>query len=145
MKRVIGIALSILLLLFGGCTLWEQVSMENTEYLTVTVVNDVRDADIWILPATAANLNTTVWGTATAAKVSIGESRLAKAAISEETALYMFRMIDADDFYYAADSLVLEEGWTVRIFGEDLNAIAIEVTDENGVLRNTYEVFAARL
>ena len=113
--------------------------------MTVTFVNGVRDADVWILPETAENLKTTLWGTATAAKVATGERRETPLCAPGDDGLYILRMIDTDHFYYSANGITLQPGWTLEIKGAELHHITLEVTDENGVLNNSYKVFAARL
>ena len=117
--------------------------MEPTGNKTVTFVNSVRDADAWILPQTAANLKTTVWGTATVPKAKTGESRQVPLCEAGDGGLYIFRMIDADGFFHSANGIVLEDGWRVKVGGED--GVVLEVWDVDGVLQNTHEVFVARL
>lgn len=111
----------------------------------VTFINKVNDADVWILTDTEENRKTTLWGTATVSNVKKGESRISPLCESGDDGHYMFRMIDADGFFYSAGGIVLQKGWTVEIKGEALQSIIIEVTDENGALKNTYKVFSAKL
>ena len=111
----------------------------------VTFINGARDADIWILPDTQENRKTTLWGTATASKVKTDESRLAPLCEEGDNGRYLLRMIDTDGFYYAADSITLQDGWTLRIYETDVMASTLEVTDGSGVKQGTYEVFCARL
>ena len=118
---------------------------EITSNKTVTFINEVNEADVWILPKTEKNLKTTVWGAPTVSKVKKGESRPAPLCEPGNDGLYMFRMIDTDSFFYSANDIILEAGWTLRIKGDDLQSFTVEVTDESGVLKNTYKVFAARL
>ena len=59
--------------------------------------------------------------------------------------LYVFRMIDADGFFHSADALALEDGWTVKIQGDGLQAISLEISDPDGVVRHACPVFSARL
>ena len=117
--------------------------MEPTITKTVTFVNTVRDADAWILPQTAANLKTTVWGTATVPKAKTGESRQVPLGEAGDGGFYIFRMIDADGFFHSANGIVLEDGWRVKVGGED--GVVLEVLDGDGVLQKTHEVFSARL
>lgn len=79
------------------------------------------------------------------AKVQTGESRPAPLREPGDGGLYVFRMIDTDGFFHSADGLVLEDGWTVKIEGDGMQGVSIEVSDGNGVLQRTYEVFSARL
>lgn len=131
------------LLLLCGCQAKERIEMEPISNKTVTFVNAVRDADAWILPQTAANLKTTVWGTATVPKAKTGESRQVPLCEAGEGGLYIFRMIDADGFFHSANGIVLEDGWRVKVGGED--GVVLEVWDGDGVLQKTHEVFVARL
>ena len=112
---------------------------------TVTFVNAARDADAWILPQTAANLKTTVWGTATVPKAKMGESRHVPLCEAGDEGLYIFRMIDVDGFFYSANGIVLEDGWLLTIKRNDFESISIVVSDEDDVLQDTHAVFSARL
>ena len=72
----------------------------GTKEISVTFVNGVEDADIWILPQTDENLGTTLWGTPTlkdSVKDTIGTCRIEGGAEN-----YIVRIIDADEAYYAA-------------------------------------------
>lgn len=140
-KAACTVMFLLLLLLLCSCQTEEPSKMENT----VTFINTVTEADVWILPQTARNLKTTVWGTATAEKVKTGESR--KAALCEpgNDGLYIFRMIDTDGFYYSANGISLKADRQLRIKESDTHEFSLEVTDSNGVLQNTYDVFAAKL
>ena len=138
-------ALCAVLLLLCSCKAKEQDDMKHQNDLTVTFINGVRDADVWILPETEANLKTTLWGTATAAQVITGERRETPLCDPGDDGLYILRMIDSDHFYYSANGITLRAGWTMEVKGAELHSVTLEVTDENGVLNNTYAVFAARL
>ena len=146
MKRVVLIVMCLLTLLpFGGCKTKKQDQPETKSIGTVTLRSSIVHADVWLLPDTEQNRKTTLWGTAAAADVKAGESRAAALCEPGGSGLYLFRMIDADGFYYAANGLTLKAGWTVEIKGSDLQAMTVEVTDETGKLQNTYDVFAAKL
>lgn len=144
-KAGIIIVCIMALLSLLGCRENQQTSTEAVNTKTVTVVNEVREADVWIIPDTEANRKTTVWGTATASKVTVGEKRAVQIAEPGDNGRYLFRMIDTESFYYSANEVTVEEGWTVRVKGDDLTGVTLEVEDENGALQATYEVFAARL
>ena len=118
---------------------------EIVKHSKINFINNVNDADIWILPDTEKNRKTTLWGTAGASNVKKGERRVSPLCEPGDEGRYIFRMIDVDSFFYSADGIELKEDWTAEIKGDDLNSITIEVTDENGTLKNTYKVFAARL
>ena len=140
MKNAVLYLITILLLC--GC---QTNHTETVNDKTVTFINGVKDADVWILPETKENLKTTLWGTATVSGIKTDESREAPLCEAGDDGLYIIRMIDTDNIYYSADGIMLEEGWTVHITGNDLYSVTVEVTDGNGVLKNTYEVFAASL
>ncbi len=139
---VIAILIAALLC---ACTTEGDTDMENTVKETVTFINDAQDADIWILPDTEANRKTTVWGAASASQVAKGECRVTELCEPGDKGLYLLRMIDTDSFYYAASGIKLQADDTLRIDASDPYAVVLEVTDVNGNLRDTYEVFSARL
>ncbi len=141
---LIAVCLPVLLLL-GGCGAAEQNGTPIQNDKTMICINDVNEADIWILPDTEANRKTTLWGTATASEIKKGESRELSLCEAGDEGLYLFRMIDTDGFFYSAGGITLEEGWTLQIEGDDLQTFSVEVTDENGDPKGFYEVFAARL
>ena len=141
MKKTLLFFLSFLTLtLLCGCAVKEQSNMDNK----ITLINEVKDADVWILPNTKENKKTTVWGKAAAPKVKTGESRETLLPDAGDNGLYIFRMIDTESFFYSADGIKLEQGWIVKIKEKDTNSAELEVTDKNGSL-NTYKVFKARL
>ena len=140
MKKIV-ICLGMILLLFG-C---KASRKENVKDKTVTLINEVKDADIWILPKTEENLKTTVWGEATVSGIKAQESRKAVLCEAGDNGLYIIRMIDADSIFYSADDIILKSGWTLRISGNDLKSVTAEVTNEKGIPQNTYKLFAASL
>ena len=147
---IIGACLIAALILLCGCMAEEQNTMEtkstkSASDKSVTVVNEVTEADFWILPQTEENQKTTLWGTATASKVKTGESRTAGLCEGGDMGLYLIRMIDADGFYYSVNCVAIENGWSVTIKENGAMSALAEVTDENGTPQSTYEVFVARL
>ena len=144
MKKAVLIFVCLFTLLLCGCDSKEQSDMDNKNG-TVTVINKVKDADIWILPQTEKNLKTTVWGTATVSKLKTSESRQAPLCEPGDDGLCIFRMIDTDSFYYSANGIKLENGDTLEIKENEAQAYALEVRGKNGRVKNTYDVFSARL
>ncbi len=144
-KTILFAACFLALLLLCGCKSQETGNTPTTGGKTVTVLNEVTDADIWILPDTDKNRKTSVWGTATVSKAPTGESCQAALCEPGDTGMYLLRMIDTESFYYSANGVALEDGWTMKISGDGFLSTVLEVTDENGVLQNTYDVFTARL
>ena len=147
MRKALSILLCLVTIsLFCGCsTTKESETTATVTDRTVTLINSVNEADIWVLPDTEANRKTTLWGTATASNLQTGSSCQAGIDKPGDDGLYLFRMIDTDKMYYSSDNILLEDGWTLEIKGDLKTGIVIEVTDKDGALNATYEVFAARL
>ena len=78
-------------------------------------------------------------------KLKTDESRQAPLCEPGDDGLCIFRMIDTDSFYYSANGIKLENGDTLEIKENKEQAFALEVRDENGRVKNTYEMFSARL
>ena len=140
MKKAVICLIAALLLC--GCAATRKKTA-NSE--TVTFINGLKDADIWILPKTEENLKTTVWGKPTVSGIKADESRELPLCEAGDSGLYIIRMIDTGNILYSADGVMLESGWTVRITGDDLRSVVLEVTDGNGDIKDTYGVFAASL
>lgn len=146
MKRIlISVVCLLIPIALLSCNVKEKNSVETKNRITITVIDDVKEADIWILSDTAANKKTSVWGKATASHVALGESRRVPLCEPGDDGKYILRMIDSDSFYYSANGIELQAGWTLRIKEKGSGAVAAEVSDENGLLKNTYDVFSARL
>ena len=122
----------------------QQQSTQNTQQ-TVTILNEVQTADIWILPDTEENKKTTLWGSATASQLPAGESREVGLCEAGENGCYLLRMIDTESFYYAAGGITLNPGDTLVVQGEVLQSVTATVKDAGGSTVKTYEVFSARL
>ena len=60
---------------------------------TITIINGVYEASIWILPDTEANRKTTLWGTATVSKIQADSSSQAGIDKPGDNGQYLFRMI----------------------------------------------------
>ena len=147
MRKALSILLCLVTIsLFCGCnTTKESETVATTCDRTITIINSVYEASIWVLPDTEANRKTTLWGTATVSKLQADSSSQAGIDKPGDNGQYLFRMIDTDKMYYSSENLVLEDGWTLEIKGNIRSGVTIEVTDKDGKLNATYEVFAARL
>ena len=145
--RNAAVALLGLLLLLSLCSCGkdETDEVKHMDQKTLLVINSVRESDIWILPDTPANRKTTVWGTACASKVTTGERRQILLSKPGENGLYLFRMIDADGFFYSANGVMLQTDWSLQIEEDGERRVMLTVTDETGSLQSTCEVFKARL
>jgi len=100
--------------------------------ISVTFLNNVEEADIWILPQTEDNPNSSLWGTPTVSKMRVGEQK-AVTVSDEGTGRYIVRIIDCDRAIYAASDVVLDDGYTIRFEMEETKYDAsITVLDQNG-------------
>ena len=144
-KTSLIIAGLLILLLICACSGQEETSMEPTIIGSVTLVNNVQDTDVWILPQTEENLKPTLWGAATAAKVKTGESRSVSLCEPGDDGFYLLRMIDTEGFYYSANGLFLEANWTIQIKETDQHSFTADVLNADGSLVATYELFSAKL
>ena len=120
-------------------------TQETTAAQSVTVINGVKDADIWLLPHTQQNLKTTVWGKATAPQVKTGEKRQVPLCEPGENGQYLLRMIDSDHFYYSANGITLKAGDTLQLEDDEAGGVSATLTDPSGAVTATCKVFRARL
>ena len=117
-------------------------SMEYVPTVSVTVRNEVEEADVWLLPQTEENLKTSLWGTPGAAALGVGERAELCLSNPENAETWLVRIIDVDQAYYAAQDLKLEDGWTVAFKSEGSKFEAvIEVLDQTGAVVCTAEAF----
>ena len=148
MRKAISVLLCLFtLMVFCSCnTTKESETMATTSCdRTITITNRVYEASVWVLPDTEANRKTTLWGTPTVSKIGADESCQAGIGKPGDNGLYIFRMIDTEKMYYSSENIVLEDGWTLEIKQDSTHVYVIEVTDKDGNLNATYEVFAAKL
>ena len=114
---------------------------ESNKTISVTFINDVEKADIWILPQTKENLKTSLWGTATISKLKPGEKKTISINDFEE-GRYIVRIIDDDKAYYSANDIVLKENYTIRFKTDETKYEAELVTlDQNGEAVSKTEAF----
>ena len=149
MKKIIAAIALLFVLLLSGCGDQEPTDtsdLSSGQAIQITLVNEVDAGDVWILPQTEENIKTTLWGTATAAAVATDEQRSVSLTPAGESGLYIFRMIDADDLYYAANGLSLKDGYTIRI-GEGSSPMTaiVEVTRADGTMVSTHSITSAKL
>ncbi len=117
-------------------------SMMYIPAVDVTFVNEVEKADIWILPQTEENLNTSLWGTATIAGLGAGEQAEVSVTGSYETELFILRIIDDDHAFYSVNDLLLLDGYTLVFKTENARTEAvIEILDESGNVVSSQEAF----
>ena len=118
--------------------------MDDT--ITVSFVNEVEPADVWILENTEANLKTSLWGTASLPKAKL-ENEYAVTVRKDSGNSYLLRIIDTDEIYYAADDITLKDGYSLIIYRSDgeFQEIILSVYDEAGEKVADYSVFNAAL
>ena len=103
--------------------------------VSVTFINDVEQADIWILPQTKEILRTTVWGKSTISKLKSGEEKTV--SLNDTEGKFIVRIIDRNSAYYAADEITLRDGYKIHFKTEDTkyeSTIDIVDTNENTLL-----------
>ena len=114
---------------------------ESNKTISVTFINDVEKADIWILPQTKKNLKTSLWGTATISKLKPGEKKTISINDFEE-GRYIVRIIDDDKAYYSANDIILKENYIIRFKTDETKYEAELVTlDQNGEAVSKTEAF----
>ncbi len=135
-RFVVFCAVGILLAVGGAFCLFFYFKGSNAtpapaKEISVTFVNEVENADVWILPRTEENLKTTLWGTPTLSGSGKGSTEICRVDGGAE--YYIVRIIDADEGYYAANDLILLDGYTVRFTADaDKYHAALAVIDGNG-------------
>ena len=116
-----------------------QLNETESKGASVTFINDVEEADIWIIPQTEENLNSSVWGTPTFSKMRAGEKET-HILSDEGTGKYIVRIIDTDQAYYASNDIVLDNHYTVRFETDGAKYDAqIVVLDEKGNIVSSFE------
>lgn len=115
--------------------------LTETKKISVTFINDVEKADIWILPQTEKNLKSSLWGTATISKLERGDNRTVKINESDE-GKYIVRIIDFDHAYFSADDMVIEDNGTIH-FQTDETKYEAEIVsvDRSGNTLSSKEAF----
>ena len=150
MKKLVPFAACLLLgaVLFG-CgkkpAAPEQPKPATADGPTVTIRNDLAEADVWLIPDTEANRKTTLWGTATAGKLALNATQDVALDALGGPGAYLLRAIGTDHMYYEANGLALAAGSTVRLCpGEGPGSVRVEVTDAAGKTE-AIDGFAGRL
>ena len=146
-KRRLLILTSVLLcLLFCSCGAVQGEPDMNPDNqsrpqssISVTFLNNVEEADIWILPQTEDNLKTSLWGTPTFSKMIIGDQKTCTVS-DEGTGRYIVRIIDCDQAFYAASDVVLNDGYMIRFETDETKYDAsITVLNKNGAIVSSNE------
>lgn len=106
----------------------KETPAESGKTISVTFVNEVEEADIWILPQTEENLQTSLWGTATISKLKPGEQKTV--GINGNQEKYIVRIIDVDQAYYSANDIALDENYMIRFRTDESKFEAKLVTSD---------------
>lgn len=120
-------------------------SKKTTEH-DVTLVNNVKTADIWILPQTDKNLKSSLWGTATVKNLKANEQRNITLSKTDEQEKYIIRVIDDEHAYYSAKDISLGDGYEIhfKTDGSKFDAV-IEIINEKGDVLSTQAAFVGVL
>ena len=116
-------------------------SMTYVPTVSVCVVDECAEADLWILPQTEENLHTTLWGPAT---VHLAEGEQADLVLqgAYDGDPFLIRIIDGDSGYYAANDVILHEGDRI-VFRSGSDGTRydarIEILDGDGAVVSSYE------
>lgn len=114
--------------------------------ITVTFENDVVCADVWILPQTGENLETTLWGKATVGSLGAGETAEIRLTEDDSAQAWLVRIIDEDHAFYSADDLKLADGFRIVFRSDDTRFEAVlEVLDREGTPVSASEAFTGML
>ena len=142
----------MLMLTLFGCGKRNHTQIQNGAAFTesvsfrVTFVNDAAAADVWILPQTDKNLKSTVWGTATIAKLNAGEQREVRIAKPDDAEAFLIRILDGGHAYYAARDISLDDGCSIRfVSGDTMSDAVIEILDADGNVLHTQRAFVGAL
>lgn len=113
------------------------------EVVNFTFTNEVEGGDVWILPNTKENRETSLWGKATVPKAEKGIAY--PVFVNRDTHdEYLFRMIDRGDIFYDGGVLMLYKNQAITLVkGEE--GITIIVTDSSGNIQIKKAVFNAAL
>ena len=119
--------------------------------INVTFVNEVNEADIWILPQTEENTNST-WGNATISKLPVNEEKEISLQENRDAESWIINII-AGYQYYSVSDIALKEGYTIIFKTEtkEYNGIQhknefIEILDQNGnLLSKNEDIFIGSL
>lgn len=123
----------------------EEVLDSELEEAAICFLHGIRTADIWILPATKENRETTLWGTPTIGKLAPHEERRLSLKDLGGSGMYLIRAIDEKGMYYAVDDVSLEAGYTLRLEETRPLSAVLVVMDADGASVAADRGFVGRL
>lgn len=147
MKKTL-VVLAVLLMVFSmaSCGKEKEPKTETIKTCEIGVLNEIPDADVWILPDIETYRKTTSWGTANIAKADSNSKEKIQAIVEDGQGMYLIRIIDADKMFYSADGVAIGEGqYIVLRLGENSMSAFAEVHNADDSLDKEYEMFVGRL
>lgn len=121
-------------------------SMVKELDVTITLENQVRTADIWIMEDTPEKQKQSLWGDTTIKACETNQPQEVTLEVVSADDLYIIRMIDDNGLFYEASNVKITDGQSVVIKpNEDGSGSLVCVYDEGGNLVNEYEMFVAAL
>ena len=144
MKKIFIVLVGIMAIGLFGCG--QQVNLKNVPDVAITLENQVKTADIWIMEDTPEKRKQSTWGDTTIKACAAHEPREIMLEVVSDDGLYIVRMIDEDGLFYEACNVEITDGQSVVIKSSEDNSItSVYVYDREGNLVNEYEMFVAAL
>ena len=130
----------------GRRTSEDALEVAPEEIITISFVNSIQTADVWIIPDTEENRKTSVWGTADL-KNAEPEKEYSVPIQRNDGDTYLLRMIDKDHTYYESKSIMLKEGYSVIVYCSEKSNLDIRlaVYNENEEESENISLFHAAL
>ncbi len=117
----------------------------NAEIITISYVNEISTADVWIIADTPENHKTSIWGTATL-KDAEPEKEYSTDIEKSDDDHYLLRMIDKDELYYESGSFELKDGYSLLVCeGDSFQEPLIIIYDDTGEKAEELTIFCAAL
>ncbi|MCQ2513027.1 MAG: hypothetical protein MJ092_06580 [Lachnospiraceae bacterium] len=114
--------------------------------VVITLENQAKTADIWIMEDTPEKRKQSVWGDPTIKACEVNEPREIELEVVSDDNLYIVRMIDEDGLFYEACNVEIEDGQSVVIkLQENHFDASVYVYDGDGSFVKEYEMFVAAL
>ena len=117
----------------------------NADIITISYVNEISTANVWIIADIEENHKTSLWGTATLKDAEVEKEYSADIEKSEDDH-YLLRMIDKDELYYESGSFELKDGYSLLISeGKSFDEPLIIIYNDNGEKVEELTIFCAAL
>ena len=117
----------------------------NSRIITISYVNEISAADVWIIADIEENHKTSLWGTATL-KDAEPEKEYTVGIEKSEDDHYLLRMIDEDELYYESGSFELKDSYSLLVCeGDSFSEPHIIIYDDKGEKAEELTIFRAAL